>query len=287
MVLIQTDCQFDLQTAVVVPSLSTATEPSVEGKAFDTVNVWGLPLARLDSNGTLDLVDRMICGGRPGFFITANLHYARLAVSSEYLRELNQRAAFITADGMPLVWQARRQGQPLPERVAGSDLIHLMCRRAALRGHRVFFLGASEGVALEAARRLKEKNPLLAVAGVATPVFREMSSEDHEALIAKIRAARPDILFAALGQPKGEIWLDRHCQALGVPVSVQIGASLDFIAGRAQRAPRWMQRCGFEWFYRMAADPRRLAPRYARDAMFLLRTLACGLPRRRQTDQVW
>jgi N-acetylglucosaminyldiphosphoundecaprenol N-acetyl-beta-D-mannosaminyltransferase len=222
----------------------------------------------------------MIRRGRPGFFITANLHYARLAACSEYLRELNQRAAFITADGMPLVWQARRQGQPLPERVAGSDLIHHLCKQAALRGHRVFFLGGAEGVALEAARQLKQKNSLLAVAGVAAPMFREMSSEDHELLVAKIRATRPDILFAALGQPKGEVWLDRHCEALGVPVCVQVGASLDFIAGQARRAPRWMQRCGLEWFHRMATDRRRLAPRYARDAMFLLRMLAAGLLRR-------
>lgn len=280
MVLTRTDCQFDLPTAVVVPPVLPPAKGTVESRSIETVNVWGLPLARLDTDGTLDLVDQMIHSGRAGFFVTANLHYARLTAASEYLRELNQRATFITADGMPLVWQARRQGEPLPERVAGSDLVHLVCRQAALRGYRVFFLGAAEGVALEAARQLKQKNPLLAIAGVATPVFREMSPEDHETLVAKIRAARPDILFAALGQPKGEIWLDRHCQALGVPVCVQIGASLDFIAGRARRAPRWMQRCGLEWFHRMASDPRRLAPRYMRDGMYLLRTVAGGLLRR-------
>ncbi len=281
MVLTQTGCQFDLPTAVVVPPYCPTAKPPVESRTFDTVNVWGLPLARLDTDGTLDLVDSMIRSGRPGFFITANVHYARLTAGSEYLRELNQRATFITADGMPLVWQARRQGQPLPERVTGSDLIHRMCRQAALRGHRVFFLGAGEGVARDAASRLKQRNPLLAVAGVAAPAFREMSSEDHEALVAKIRATRPDILFAALGQPKGEIWLDRHCQELGVPVCVQIGASLDFIAGHARRAPRWMQRCGLEWLHRVATDPRRLAPRYGRDAWFLVRKVAGSLLRNR------
>ncbi|MHB8903157.1 MAG: WecB/TagA/CpsF family glycosyltransferase, partial [Thermoguttaceae bacterium] len=130
-----------------------------------------------------------------------------------------------------------------------------------------------------AARRLKEKNPLLPVAGVAAPLFSQMSAEDHLALVARIRASRPDILLAALGQPKGEIWLDRHCQALGVPVCVQIGASLDFLAGRSRRAPRWMQRCGLEWFHRMATDPGRLGPRYTRDAMFLLRALGRGARR--------
>jgi N-acetylglucosaminyldiphosphoundecaprenol N-acetyl-beta-D-mannosaminyltransferase len=280
MVLTQTDCQFGLETPVAIVPPVPPAQP-VEEQVLETVDVWGLSLARLDTAGTLDLVDRMIRQGRPGFFITANLHYARLTAGSEYLRELNERAGFITADGMPLVWQARRQGEPVPQRVAGSDLVDLICKRAALRGHRVFFLGAADGVALEAAQRLKEKHPLLAVAGVAAPTFREMSPEDHETLVRKIRSTRPDIVFAALGQPKGEVWFDRHREELGVPVCVQIGASLDFIAGKAQRAPRWMQRSGLEWFHRMAADPRRLAPRYLRDAMFLLKVVVGGVLRRR------
>ncbi|NLS94139.1 MAG: WecB/TagA/CpsF family glycosyltransferase [Planctomycetaceae bacterium] len=280
MVLSHTDCHVDYSTPVVALPPVPAAAPADTDLALETVEVWGLHLASLDTEATLDLVDRMIRRGRPGFFITANLHYARLTAGSQYLRELNERAAFMTADGMPLVWQARRQRQPLPQRVAGSDLVHLMCKQAALRGHRVFFLGGDEGVAAEAARRLKEKNPLLPVAGVASPSFREMSSQDHEALVARIRSTRPDILFAALGQPKGEVWLDHHCAALGVPVCVQIGASLDFIAGHARRAPRWMQRSGLEWFHRMAGDPRRLAPRYFQDALFLLRKVAGGWIRR-------
>ena len=279
MVLTQTDCQFGLESPVAILPPIPASEP-VKDEAIETVDVWGLSLARVDTNDTLELIERMIDRDCPGFFITANLHYARLTAGSEYLRELNERAAFITADGMPLVWQARWQGQPLPERVAGSDLVDLLCKQAALHGHRVFFLGGAEGVANETARLLKEKYPLLAVAGVASPSFREMTPEDHEALVAKIRSTRPDILFAALGQPKGEVWLDRHCQQLGVPVCVQIGASLDFIAGRARRAPRWMQRWGIEWFYRMTTDPRRLAPRYLRDAMFLVKAVVGGLLRR-------
>jgi N-acetylglucosaminyldiphosphoundecaprenol N-acetyl-beta-D-mannosaminyltransferase len=283
MVLTQTDFQFDSQSPVVVVSPAAAKEPAGTFAALDsfaTVDVWGLPLAQIDTDATLQLVDGMIRRGQPGFFITANLHYARLTAGSAYLQELNRRAAFLTADGMPLVWQARWQGQPLPQRVAGSDLVHLLCRQAALRGHRVFFLGGAEGVAREAARRLKEKYPLLAVAGVEAPVFRNMSAEDHDRLVARIHSTRPDILFAALGQPKGEIWLDRHREALGVPVCVQIGASLDFVTGQARRAPRWMQRSGLEWFYRMATDPARLGPRYLHDGLFLLRAVATGLLRR-------
>jgi len=280
MVLTQTDCQFGLETPVAVVPPISVPEP-VQDEAVETVDVWGLSLACLDTDGTLQRIDQMIDRGYPGFFITANLHYARLTAGSEYLQELNKRASFITADGMPLVWQAQWQGQPLPERVAGSDLVDLICKQAALHGHRVFFLGGAEGVASETARRLKEKYPLLPVAGVTAPAFREMTPEDHESLVADIRATRPDILFAALGQPKGEVWLDRHREDLKIPVCVQIGASLDFIAGQARRAPRWMRSCGLEWFHRMTTDPRRLAPRYLRDAMFLVKAVVAGPFRRR------
>src|SRR5206468_3828159 len=94
-----------------------------------------------------------------------------------------------------------------------------------------------------------------------------------EEMLARIRATRPDVLFLASSQPKGEIWLTEHCAAMGVPACLQIGASLDFLAGRVQRAPRWIQRLGFEWAYRISREPRRLALRYARDGLFVGRML--------------
>jgi len=271
MTLVQTESPLDFQTPMPSLQAATAVQPADPLADLETVDVWGLPLARLTNEGTVDLVDRIIARDEPEFFITANLHYARLAAGDARLRRLNERAAFLTADGMPLVWQSRRQGQPLPERVAGSDLIYALCERAALRGHRVFFLGGADGVARTAADRLQEKYPLLAVAGVEAPQFGEMSEGDHAALVARIRAARPDLLLAALGQPKGELWLDEQREALGVPVCVQVGASIDFVAGCARRAPRWMQKTGLEWFYRMLREPRRLVPRYWGDAVFLAR----------------
>ena len=119
--------------------------------------------------------------------------------------------------------------------------------------------------------------PGLKVAGVEAPELDLLSAAEHETLVARIRAARPDLLFAALGQPKGEFWLAANCRTIGVPVAVQVGASLDFVAGNAVRAPRWMQRTGLEWLYRMARDPWRLGPRYARNAWFLARMIGRNL----------
>src|SRR5262249_34344540 len=157
--------------------------------------------------------------------ITANTHYAMLTEKDAGLRAINSRAAFILADGAPLVWASRWQGSPLPERVAGSDLIYELSDRAAKQGYRLFFLGGAEGVAEEAARRLGARYPGLQVVGTECPPFRELTGDEEDALCARIRSTRPDMLFVAFGQPKGERWIDRRLGALRVPVSVQVGAS--------------------------------------------------------------
>lgn len=238
------------------------------------VRVWGLPLAPVTFDETLSLVDEMIAGGQPGYFITANLHYAMLTAGDPRLPPVNDRAAFIVADGMPLVWASRWRESRLPERVAGSDLVPALCERAAERGYRVFFLGGAPGIGDEAARRLRERFPAIQIVGVEAPPFRALSPEEETELLDRIRAARPHLLFVAFGQPKGELWLAEHVPSLGVPAAVQIGASLDFLAGKVQRSPRWIQRVGFEWAYRLSREPLRLAWRYWSNGVFALRMLA-------------
>jgi N-acetylglucosaminyldiphosphoundecaprenol N-acetyl-beta-D-mannosaminyltransferase len=248
--------------------------------ADDPVWVWGLPLAPVTFEQALDRIDRLIEAGDPSYFITANLNYAMLADADPRLRALNDRAAFLLADGMPLVWWSRLGPRPLPERVAGSDLIYGMCERAARKGHRIYLLGAAPGVADEAAAKLVEKYPGLRIVGVECPPFRRPTAAEEREQIDRIRAARPDILFVAFGQPKGELWIAEHRHALGAPVCVQVGASLDFIAGQVRRAPRRLRKIGLEWAYRMWLEPARLAPRYARNARFILGVMAHDPARR-------
>ena len=162
---------------------------------------------------------RLIEAGRPSFFITANTHYAMLTAERPGLRGVNERAAFLLADGAPLVWASRRGPTPLPERVAGSDLVYDLCEHAARLGRRLYLLGGAEGVAEEAARRLRALYPGLVVAGTACPPPGSLAGEGAGRLIAEVRAARPDLLMVALGQPKGELWLAEHLEELGVPVS--------------------------------------------------------------------
>jgi N-acetylglucosaminyldiphosphoundecaprenol N-acetyl-beta-D-mannosaminyltransferase len=241
--------------------------------------VWGVPFAPLTLGQAVDAVSRLIRAGRSSFLITAPTHYVMLTAAMPDLREINERAAFILADGAPVVWASRRLGTPLPERVAGSDLIFHLCEAAAREGFRLFLLGGGEGVAEEAARRLVERYPALQVVGTECPPFRPPTASEEEALLDRIRQARPHLLFVAFGQPKGERWIVRHYERLGVPVSVQVGASLDFAAGRVRRAPRWMQKTGLEWAFRLALEPRRLFGRYARNAWFIARMILRDLRR--------
>jgi len=237
----------------------------------EPVWVWGLPLAPLTMPQALDRAEALVDARRPSFFITANLNYAMLTDADPRLRRLNERAAFLLADGMPLVWAARFGPRPLPERVAGADLVLKLCERAAAKGHRIFLLGGPPGLAEQAAAELLRRFPGLVIAGTECPPFGERTAEEDAALAARVRGARPDLLFVAFGQPKGELWIERHLEALGVPVSVQIGGSFDFVTGRLRRAPRWMQRTGLEWVYRFLQEPRRLGSRYARNLWFLFR----------------
>ena len=236
---------------------------------IEPVWVWGLPFAPLTLVETLATVSALIERGLPSFFITANTHYAMLTEQNPDLQQVNARAAFMVADGAPLVWAARHRVVRLPERVAGSDLIFGLCDLAARKSYRVFFAGGPPGVAETAAQQLTARYPGLQVVGLAAPLFREFSTEDYAKLRTQISAAQPHILIVAATMPHGERWLSAHFEDLGVPVAVNLGASIDFAAGRMNRAPRWMQKSGLEWAFRLMQEPRRLFSRYARNARFL------------------
>lgn len=267
-------------SAAECPSVNLPAQPLSD---VARTTIWGLPLTCVTASETVDLVEKLIDRGEPTFFITANLHYAMLADRDPRLGELNRRAAFLVADGMPMVWYSRLCKRRLPQRVAGADLVYQLCERAALRRYRLFLLGGAPGVADEAAANLGRRYPGLQIVGVESPPFRPLSAAEQQDLIGRIRQARPDLLLVAFGQPKGELWLGEHCQTLGVPVCVQLGATLDFVAGRVRRAPRWLQRLGLEWLFRGLQEPRRLGPRYLADALFLGRAILrdicrCVLP---------
>jgi N-acetylglucosaminyldiphosphoundecaprenol N-acetyl-beta-D-mannosaminyltransferase len=212
---------------------------------------------------TLDIIDRFVADGSPRVIVTANVDHLMLLRKDAAFREAYRRADLVTCDSVPLKWGLAFLGTPVKERVAGADLFGALAERAARAGHRLYYLGAAPGVAEKAAQALAERYPGLKVVGTyAPPVMPwEELAEDEETL-GLIREAKPDVLFAAFGAPKQELWLDAVRERLQVPVSIGVGAAFDFAAGTVKRAPRWMQKAGLEWLFRLSQEPRRLWRRY-------------------------
>ena len=200
---------------------------------------------------------------RGGWIATANLdHMRRLRKSAEF-RRVYAGASVVVADGMPLIWAARLQATPLPERVAGSDLIHSLAAGAAAQDRSVFFLGGDPGSADAAAARLAKDHPGLRVAGTHCP---PMGFEKDPAQMAELRRtvkeSSPDIVFVALGSPKQELLIDEINSSLPQAWWIGVGISFSFVSGAVRRAPPWVRRVGLEWLHRLLQEPRRLAGRY-------------------------
>lgn len=239
----------------------------------DKTTVWGLDFARLDMQQVIARADQIIQSRLCRYFITANLNYVMLTHQLPELLAVNSHADAIIADGFPIVLRSRLTSQPVPCRVAGSDMIIELARLAQQRGYRLFLLGAAPGVAQRAADKLCEMFPQLQIAGCLSPSFKAWSDQEKTQIFSQIISSRADILLVAFGQPKGERWIYQHHQELGIPLSIQLGASFDFLAGTAQRAPAMWQSLGCEWLYRTLAEPRRLGPRYWNNIRFLCRCL--------------
>ena len=148
------------------------------------------------------------------------------------------------------------------ERVYGPDVMLALCKRGVPLGYRHFFYGGAEGVADELATRLKAMYPGLLVSGTRTPPFRPLTPSEEREVVEQINSSGADVVWVGLGAPKQDYWVARFRPMLEAPVLLAVGAAFDFHTGRVRQAPRWMQRVGLEWLFRLTQDPRRLWRRY-------------------------
>lgn len=230
--------------------------------------ILGVPFSGMTNEETLAYVDRLIERRSHHIIITANLDCVVRSMKNPILKRIMYDAALVTPDGMPLVWSGRTMNPPLTERVAGSDFIPMLLERAAQKGHSVFFLGGREGIAQRAAERCRRMYPGLNIAGTFSPPFGTVWEMDNRAIVDRINAAAPDVLLVAFGNPKQEYWMSINHRKLNVPISIGVGATLDFLSGIVPRAPEWMKRSSTEWLFRMYLEPRRLGKRYAQDIWY-------------------
>jgi N-acetylglucosaminyldiphosphoundecaprenol N-acetyl-beta-D-mannosaminyltransferase len=225
-------------------------------------------------------IEQLVDGKAGGVVFTPNVDHVVVAEREPRLRAAYARCDLSLADGQPLVWTSPLLGLRLPQKVSGSDVLGPLLELAARRKYRVYLLGAGPGVVEEAAVRLKEQLGL-EVCGLDAPRIALVPAPDEAAVVERVRAARPDLLLVFLGAPKSEVFLDRVRDSLLPAVAVSLGASLDFYVGRVRRAPRWMQKTGLEWLYRLLQEPRRLAKRYLVDDVYFLVILLRSLRRPR------
>ena len=230
--------------------------------ARQPIALLGVAFDNLTLRETVNRIEEMIVSRRPHYVVTANVDFLAQAQRDADLHRILLDAPLVLCDGTPLVWASRLFGNPLPERVAGADVVPELIRVAARKNYRLFFLGTTVEANTQAIARLRAQFPDLEISHYSPP-FRPLHKMDDAGIIRRIRAAKPDLLFVAFGCPKAEKWLAMHHDELGVRVSIGVGATIDFLAGRVKRAPLWMQRGGVEWVYRLCQEPRRLFKRYA------------------------
>jgi len=259
----------------------TACRKEPDGTTWTRQNLFGIQIDAIGMQGAVARIHRWLEDGSDSchMVVTPNVdHIVQLQENAE-LRQAYQQASLVLADGWPVVTASRWLGKALPERVAGSDLVPAIFQAAQDRWAgcsqdvarrpqlRVFLLGAAPGVADRAAARIQAQWPAVQVVGTYSPPMGfEKRADENQLILAKVAAARPQVLVVGLGAPKQELWVARHQAEIDASVALCVGATIDFLAGEKRRAPAWMQRLRLEWLHRMLSEPRRLVKRYWHDA---------------------
>lgn len=212
--------------------------------------------------------------GRRGYVCVTGVHGVIESQSDEALRRIHNASLLTTPDGMPMVWLGRHAGHRSMDRVYGPDLMERVFAWSQGSGATHFFYGGNTGVAEELKGRLEARFPGIRVVGTYTPPFRPLTAGEEAALVERVAALRPDFFWVGLSTPKQERFMAAYLPRLETKVMLGVGAAFDFHAGRVDQAPRWIQRSGFEWLYRLAKEPRRLWKRYLRNNPLFLWKIA-------------
>lgn len=262
-----------------------ADEPKTPHRAqalrrWASANFAGVRVDSLTMEDTLGLIREHV--EAPGLSHHAGVNASKLMQASHYprLRRILDEAAIVNADGMSVVWASRLLGTPLPERVTGIDTVPSLLAMAAEEGWPIFLLGAKEEVVSYLARILPQQFPGLRIAGYRNGYWTESEEPD---VVTEVARSEARILLLGLPSPQKEFFVDRHKEELSVNLAMGIGGAFDVMSGRISRAPRWMQRSGLEWLYRLSKEPRRLWHRYTVENTQFVTLIAREWMRQRRT----
>jgi N-acetylglucosaminyldiphosphoundecaprenol N-acetyl-beta-D-mannosaminyltransferase len=243
-------------------SAGLESAPTVNAPSFSRVDLLGVQISAINMPQAVSAIGTWIGEKQAHYVCVTPAHAVMDCYDHPELRALYNASGMTTPDGMAVVWWLRWHGQRQVERVYGPDLTLAVCQRSLETGWRHYFYGGGPGVAAELARSLQTRFPGLQVAGVYAPPFGPLNPEEDRSVSAQIAASGADIVWVGLGAPRQEVWMSEHLGRVGAPVLVGIGAAFDFLSGRKRQAPRWIQRSGLEWLFRLFSEPRRLWRRY-------------------------
>ncbi|MHB8491036.1 MAG: WecB/TagA/CpsF family glycosyltransferase [Solirubrobacteraceae bacterium] len=225
------------------------------------VNVLGVGVSLVNMERALEEIDRAVRSGDRIYVCVCSVHGVMESQRSEELRRIFNSAGMVTADGMPLVWLARGR-DPQVSRVYGPDLMLAEFQRSLVAGHRHFLYGGGPGVAARLAAAMQSRFAGLKVAGTLEPPFAPLDQLTSAETAAAINATGADVVWVGISSPKQERWMAKMRPQLQAAVLIGVGAAFDFHSGTVPQAPRWMQRSGLEWLFRLLTEPRRLWRRY-------------------------
>lgn len=225
-------------------------------------NVLGVGVSAINPAVALETIGGWIAEGRSHYVCVTGVHGVMESLRDPDVRRIHNEAGLVTPDGMPLVWVSRLRGFAGVDRVYGPDLMLALCASSPEKGYRHFLYGGREGVAERLAASLQGRFPGLEVAGTYCPPFRPLTEEEDARVVDQINRSGADVVWVGLSTPKQERWMAAHLGRIDAPVMIGVGAAFDFHAGLVAQAPRWVQRSGLEWLFRLMVEPRRLWRRY-------------------------
>lgn len=247
-------------------------------------NILGVGISAVNMAEALETIVGWIAQREHHYVCVTGVHGVMESQRDDGVRAIHNRAGLVVPDGMPLVWLCRAKGHKHVARVYGPDLMLSVCERSLETGYRHFLYGGAEGVPELLAEKLSQRLPGVRIVGTHSPPFRTLTPSEDAAVVRMINESGAGIVWVGLSTPKQERWMAFHVGRLKAPVLIGVGAAFDFHAGLKRQAPRWMQRSGLEWFFRLITEPRRLWRRYlVNNPLFMLLVLSQALRLKRYT----
>lgn len=226
----------------------------------------------LSMKDCLEAIDSLVLQDKKSYIVAVNVDVIVKIEDDPYLKKIIDNAELVLVDGKPLQWIAKYQGNPIKEKISGSDLVPLLLKQASDKGQSVFIIGGKDGIAQKAKSNIEKSNPKIKIVGTyAPPLGFEKDQKELDKINVMISDCHPDILIACFGCPKQEKWIYENYLKYEAKLSVCAGATVDFLAGNVKRAPKWISNIGFEWFYRFLQEPKRLFRRYFVDDVRILK----------------